>query len=70
MWLQARSVSRATSSRSAVNPWLDKAHAALLDNLEEGDENEETSLFEGKPGAQRVRHLQTLLTPLDSCLSI
>jgi len=53
-----RAMSRAMSSRSAATPWLDKTDAALLDNLDEGDENEETSLFEGKgPRVTRFANL-------------
>jgi len=53
---KARTINRAMSSRSAGTPWLDKAHAALLDNLDEGDENEETSLFSGKAGKRVTAH--------------
>ena len=45
---QARVISRAASSNTSKAPWIDKAHAALLENLDEG--NEETSLFEDENG--------------------
>lgn len=47
----ARSISKAAAGRG---PGLDKAHAALLDNLDEGEEPETTSLFSGRAG-KRVR---------------
>ena len=43
----ARTISKAAASRG---PSLDKAHAALLDNLDETEEPETTSLFSGRAG--------------------
>ena len=43
----ARSISKAAAGRG---PSVDKAHAALLDNLDEDEEPETTSLFSGRAG--------------------
>ena len=43
----ARTISKAAASRG---PNVDWAHAALLDNLDEAEEPETTSLFSGKAG--------------------
>lgn len=45
----AHTLSRTTSSKSSKgSPWIDKAHVALLENLEETDETEETSFIAAK----------------------
>lgn len=43
----ARTISKAAAGKGTS---LDKAHAALLDNLDETEEQETTSLFSGKAG--------------------
>lgn len=55
----ARSTSR-VSTRNSNPAWVDKAHAALLDNLEEEPEEPETaSLFSAK-GLKRVETLHKI----------